>query len=192
MKHSRTHFVLLGLLASFPDPAGFSGYDLRKGIEGSVGHFWGESYGQIYPALKRLATDGFIQEVATASTGKRASQRYIITPSGHQILNEWLAAPFQNDPPRNEFLLKLFFGQIAGPAISLKHVERCQQKNTETLRQLAEMEQLANRQGNANPHQLHWRLTLDLGLALTRAALDWGEKAMRQLEAAANSQPTDS
>ena len=34
-----------------------SGYDIRKLAEGSIGHFWSESYGQIYPTLKRLVRD---------------------------------------------------------------------------------------------------------------------------------------
>jgi len=37
--------VLLGVLAIEP----MSGYDLGLTIRQSVGHFWNESYGQIYP-----------------------------------------------------------------------------------------------------------------------------------------------
>jgi hypothetical protein len=47
-----------------------------------------------------------------------------------------------------------------------------------------------------NPHRPYWMLTLGLGIALTRAALDWGESALAELafiEAAAaeNPQPAD-
>jgi PadR family transcriptional regulator AphA len=31
-----------------------SGYDIRKTVQESIRFFWSESYGQIYPALKRL------------------------------------------------------------------------------------------------------------------------------------------
>src|ERR1035441_9620557 len=55
MTRNRTAYVLLGLLSIEPNQ---SGYDLRKAIESSVGYFWGESYGQIYPTLKRLAAGG--------------------------------------------------------------------------------------------------------------------------------------
>ena len=46
--------VLLGLLTIEP----MSGYDLGQTIRASVGHFWNESYGQIYPNLKKLAAAG--------------------------------------------------------------------------------------------------------------------------------------
>ena len=41
--------ILLGLLAIEP----MSGYDLGVTIRASVGHIWNESYGQIYPNLKK-------------------------------------------------------------------------------------------------------------------------------------------
>ena len=34
-----------------------SGYDLGQSIRASIGFFWNESYGQIYPNLKNLAVD---------------------------------------------------------------------------------------------------------------------------------------
>ena len=50
-RSSSSKEVLLGLLAIQP----MSGYDLGQNIRTSVGHFWNESYGQIYPNLKALA-----------------------------------------------------------------------------------------------------------------------------------------
>ena len=65
-----TSYVILGGLSVEPN---LSGYDMRKGIQNSIGYFWGESYGQIYPALKRLASEG------------------LIAPSSS--VNEWAQAP---------------------------------------------------------------------------------------------------
>jgi hypothetical protein len=58
------------------------------------------------------------------------------------------------------------------------------------LATMLELESFANQQTPQNPHQPYWMLTLSLGIALTRAALDWGESALATLspsEAAANS-----
>jgi PadR family transcriptional regulator AphA len=33
-----------------------SGYDLGQTIRESIGHFWNESYGQIYPNLRETST----------------------------------------------------------------------------------------------------------------------------------------
>src|ERR1039457_3376514 len=119
MKRNQTAYVILGLLSIEPDQ---SGYDIHKTVEGSVGHFWGESYGQIYPALKRLAAEGLIVGNTSPKGAKKRRQEYSITEAGRACLREWLALPFQNDPPRNEFLLKLFFGAEAAPAVAIAHV----------------------------------------------------------------------
>ena len=42
-----------------------TGYGLRQAIAGSVGHFWQESFGQLYPTLRRLAQEGLVEARAT-------------------------------------------------------------------------------------------------------------------------------
>lgn len=88
---------------------------------------------------------------------------------------------FQNDPPRNEFLLKLFFGREAGPGVSIGHIRALQEKNRRMLTTLSELDAFARAQGPKNPHLPFWMLTLSLGIALTRAALEWGESALATL-----------
>jgi|ERR1039457_1826910 DNA-binding PadR family transcriptional regulator len=193
MKRDRTSYVILGLLSIEPNK---SGYDLRKAVENSVGYFWGESYGQIYPALKRLSAEGLIAPSESASGGKRRRQEYLLTEDGRACLREWLALPFQNDPPRNEFLLKLFFGREAAPGIAVGHIRELQDKNRRMLTSLLELETLARTQGSQNPHLTYWMLTLNLGIALTRTALEWGESALATLSStgeltAFNLQPAD-
>src|ERR1700733_2055620 len=57
--------VLLGLLTI----ESMSGYDLGLTIRSSVGHFWNESYGQIYPNLKKLAAEGFVSSRSERQSG---------------------------------------------------------------------------------------------------------------------------
>jgi DNA-binding PadR family transcriptional regulator len=180
MQRNRTAYVILGLLSIEPNK---SGYDIRKAVESSVGNFWSESYGQIYPALKKLAAEGLIEPSHSTSGTRKRRQEYALTESGSACLREWLALPFQNDPPRNEFLLKLFFGHEAASGVSMGHVGELQQKNRRMLATLLEIEAYAQRQQSQNPNKPYWMLTLSLGIALTRAALDWGESALAQLAA---------
>jgi PadR family transcriptional regulator AphA len=112
MKNSRTAYVLLGGLSI---QSNLSGYELHKAIEENFGSFWGESYGQIYPTLKQLVAEGLIEICKPAAAPKKRRQTYALTDAGRICLREWLARPFQNDPPRNEFMLKLFFGHEAAP-----------------------------------------------------------------------------
>ena len=74
--------VLLGLLTIQP----MSGYDLGQVIRASVGHFWRESYGQIYPNLKRLAAEGLVSAKTERQKGKPDRRIYSITGKGREQL----------------------------------------------------------------------------------------------------------
>jgi DNA-binding PadR family transcriptional regulator len=128
MKNSRTAYVILGMLSIEPNK---SGYDIRKAIESSVGYFWRESYGQIYPALKRLTAEGLIRsdQPNKRDSAARHRQKYSLTAAGRAEFQRWLALPFHNDPPRNEFLLKLFFGREADPGVTAAHVRALNDRN---------------------------------------------------------------
>jgi DNA-binding PadR family transcriptional regulator len=180
MKNSRTAYVLLGGLSI---QSNLSGYELHQAIKENFGSFWGESYGQIYPTLKRLVAEGLIEPSKPESTPRKRRQTYALTDAGRVCLREWLAQPFQNDPPRNEFMLKLFFGHEAAPGVSLAHVRELQQRNRRMLATLEGIEEMARASGSLDPNLPYWMLTLGLGLALTRAAIAWGESALAELAA---------
>ena len=98
MKRNQTAYVILGLLSIEPNQ---SGYDIHKTVEGSVGYFWGESYGQIYPTIKRLAAEGLIEPSKATSSARPQRRQYCLTDAGRARLQEWLAVPYRDDPPRN-------------------------------------------------------------------------------------------
>lgn len=185
-KVSQTGYVILGALSI---QSNLSGYDLRKGVQQSVGFFWGESYGQIYPSLKRLTAAKLIEPVKTKTAGRKR-QEYAITEAGRTELRRWLALPFHNDPPRNEFLLKLFFGQQAAPGVALAHVRDVQERNRRMLETLEKIEASVPKDGPPNPSMPYWLLTLSLGKALTVAALEWGEGAIKMLAAQETAEKT--
>src|ERR1700733_7892079 len=119
-RSSSSSEVLLGLLPIQP----MSGYDLGQTIRASIGHFWNESYGQIYPNLKKLQAEGLVTSKTERQKGKPDRHIYAITPKGRERLAQWLAVPPQPEVPRNEMLLKLFFGAQVAPAISIGYLER--------------------------------------------------------------------
>jgi DNA-binding PadR family transcriptional regulator len=84
--------VLLGLLTVEP----MSGYDLGQSIRASIGFFWNESYGQIYPNLKKLAAAGLVAAKTEKQKGKPDRQVYSITPSGREHLKNGL--PWSRSP----------------------------------------------------------------------------------------------
>ena len=178
MQRSQTAFVILGILAIHDDQ---SGYEIRKTIKQSVGFFWGESFGQIYPSLKRLAADDLIAPSKSASQARSRRQEYSITPAGRSVLQEWLAVPYRDDPPRDEFLLKLFFGVEAAPEVSVAHIRKFQEKNRNMLATLLQLEPLARAHSSHQRGFPFWMLTLRYGEAHLRASLEWSEAALAML-----------
>ena len=180
MKQNQTNYVILGILAIHPHQ---SGYEIRKTIQQSVGFFWGESYGQIYPTLKRLVAEGLIVPSSSGASSRANRQEYSITPAGHARLQQWLTVPYRDDPPRDEFLLKLFFGHDAAPGVTIAHIRQFQNKLRSTLATLEELEPVARAHNSQNPGFPYWMLTLSFGLAQLRSALAWSESAMEMLSA---------
>ena len=118
-KTSTPEYAVLGMLAGEPG----SGYDLKKRIEGSIAHFWQESYGQIYPMLKRMAAQGLVKARIERTNGKPDRQVYSLTQSGRAELEAWMGQPPAVPSPRNELLLKLFFGARGKTEDMVRHVE---------------------------------------------------------------------
>src|SRR5277367_6833605 len=110
-ENGTTANALLGLLSIKP----MSGYDVRQLIPESIGHFWRESYGQIYPALKRLAAAGLVTRRTERQKGRPDRNVYSLTAAGRKQLRDWLGTPAAQAVPRDELLLKLFFGAHAKP-----------------------------------------------------------------------------
>ena len=104
---STTPFALLGMLSIRP----MSGYDIKKLIENSISYFWTESYGQIYPILKKLVTEKLVTRTTKKQSGKPDRHVYALTSAGRRVLRDWLARSPAPKVDRNELLLKLFFGE---------------------------------------------------------------------------------
>ena len=148
--------ALLGMLRLCP----MSGYDLKQRIEGPIGNFWSESYGQIYPTLKAMATDGL---VASVEEGKAGCTVYTLTNAGREHLREWLSVAPRRSVPRHESLLKLFFGQFAPAETMRAYIEAERARFAGDLDRYAPIGQGidANVHG---PKRFFYRMTLDYGM----------------------------
>lgn len=93
-----TKHVLLGLLDIKP----MSGYDIRNNLRISLDSLWTASYGQIYPALHKLAAEGLVEAV-NEPTGSRERIVYHLTDAGRQQFRDWLNQPVEYLPTRDPF-----------------------------------------------------------------------------------------
>lgn len=83
-----------------------TGYEIKKeSVEGDYRYFIDASFGSIYPALARLAGEGFVTVRDEVHPGRPARKVYSITPSGRCALLEALSESPGPDIFRARFLL---------------------------------------------------------------------------------------
>ena len=116
---SPTARVILGLLAWQPR----TGYEIKQVTDQSTRFFWGASYGQIYPELRRLEADGLV-ESREEPRGRVPRRVYSLTEAGRDALDAWLEEPEETYEVRDEGLLKLFFGDLMSAEQRLDLVRR--------------------------------------------------------------------
>jgi DNA-binding PadR family transcriptional regulator len=169
--------ALLGLLSIEP----MSGYDLGQNIRASVGHIWSESYGQIYPNLKKLAAAGYVSVKEEKQKGKLSRHIYSIAQKGREQLIAWLCIPPQSEIPRNEMLLKLFFGSQVPAAVLIAYVERMVGEHRALLEKFTRIEREEIAAQRHRPEAPFWRMTVRYGQLEMEAHLRWAEETLATL-----------
>lgn len=173
-RRSQTEIAVLGALSVEP----MTGYAVREAIREVLGHFWSESFGQIYPALSELEREG---HVARRGARRRGASTFEITATGLERLRQLLGQPIQSTPPRNGLMLRLFFGRHLG-------VEACRslvlESRAEAARRLAEYGAITG-EIEADPDNSedrpYWLLTVAAGRHSARAAIAWADEALSVL-----------
>ena len=178
VRNESTTPALLGLLSIEP----MSGYDMRTQLKISMGYFWSESWGQIYPTLKRLVAEGLIQSVAVPATGKRERQVYELTAKGHAHLKQWLGLPPRAQQPRDEFLLKLFFGGSAPEGAIGEHIRVHRAEQERALVTYQTFHDYVQTERTDYADHKYWLLMLKRGMALRRADIAWCDDALAALD----------
>src|SRR5579859_2309484 len=167
---SATGRVILGMIAF----GRRTGYDIKTFVDRTTRYFWAASYGQIYPELKRLEDQGLVRGRPEPSGG-RARTVFELTEAGRSALDAWLASdPEPSYELRDEGMLKLFFSD-ALPARRIENIRTMRAVHERKLATLQAIEPIAA-EGPLGP-----RLTLELGIACTRAAIEWCEATERRL-----------
>ena len=176
---NRTRYAVLGALNQCP----MSGYDVKRGLETIIGHFWHESLGQIYPILRQLVAEGLATVDTETRPGRPQRHIYTVTPQGTAELNRWLAEPVdQHQRPRHELLLKLFFGAGISRDVTLGLVDRHREEAEALLATYAEIEtSLRDDSVPEDPARPFWLATLRYGQLQAEAALRWCDETAELL-----------
>jgi DNA-binding PadR family transcriptional regulator len=170
-------FALLGMLSMCPG----SGYDIKKLVQASIGYFWSESYGRIYPLLKQLAKEGLIQPERQRGRSARARQSYAITNKGMEVLRQWLEKSPRVEPNRSELLLKLFFSGLVPAEVSSAHILERKQVEEHNLASYDKVEESLRKNHAQSSALRYWLATVSYGRHRSRAIVAWCNEVLENL-----------
>ncbi|SFA76833.1 MULTISPECIES: PadR family transcriptional regulator [unclassified Bacillus (in: firmicutes)] len=95
--------AILAVISSMPS----SGYDIKNEFEHKAASlYWGMSYGSIYPKLKKLEEEGFIQAFENEISGRKKTL-YELTAKGWSELENWLNATPAYPARKDELFMKM-------------------------------------------------------------------------------------
>jgi len=172
-----SRYAVLGMLSMSLK----TGYAMKKHVEANLGHYWSESYGQIYPILRQLVDEGLATCTEERRKGKPMRNLYAITSSGRKELREWLAMPPEPQPQRSELLLKLSLGSRVSIETREQLIRDYRQQCEHDLAYLDDIESTLC--GPPKPHrdQPYWLMTLRHGRAVREAELAWCGETLAHL-----------
>jgi PadR family transcriptional regulator, regulatory protein AphA len=177
-----TDYVVLGLLSESP----LTGYQIKQLIDWRFRFFWSESYGQIYPTLKSLNTNGFIEEVSSAAPRNRSQKAYSITPAGMEELRRWLRQPVVRESVRLEILLKMYFSHLVDADAMISHLLEFREKHEKELAVMHMVEKELRSIIDKDPNHAHILRVVDLGQKINEAYVQWSRETIKFLESEKN------
>jgi PadR family transcriptional regulator AphA len=172
--------AIMGFLAEEPR----SGYELKtRCFEEQAGAFWTADQAQIYRTLERLQASRMVTFTRKRQSGKPDRKIYRLTSAGASALTAWLASPSPLTPPRDHFLLQVFFsaqltdGEIVASLLARRDAHQSR---------LGVLRQEIVAQGDSVRARQRVRLLRDAAfdgaIARERATVDWLDDTIEAIE----------
>ncbi|WPC44512.1 PadR family transcriptional regulator [Clostridium sp. JS66] len=177
-KINKTKYALLGVLTL----SSGSGYDIKKFCDSSIGHFWHENYGHIYPVLKKMEEEGLITKEVQQTEGRPSKNIYSITEEGKKELEEWLMLPVEQEPARSELLLKIFCSKDIPVKNVIEKVRKIKEECEEELQVYSKIKKLLSSNKINKKNSILWISTVNFGMHDCEAKLKWCEETLEALE----------
>ncbi len=172
---TQTELAVLGGLSVMP----MTGYALRAAIKEVLGHFWSESFGQIYPTLGALTAQRLVER---REGGRPGAYVFSLTDAGRARLRELLAGPPQSAPPRSGVRRRLFFGKPLGMEGCRALLLDAKADAEARLHMFAGLRQEVAHDEDVANDRTFILLTISAGEHSARAALAWAEESLAVLD----------
>lgn len=177
-KKSASQYALLGLLSWEP----MSGYDIKKHFDTFLKFLWSESYGHIYPTLKRLLGKGLVTKHVERQAGKPDRLVYTITRAGRKEFYAWYQQPVPPPRIRSELLLRLYFGENIPMSVHIEMVKTLYHGLIQVKPLFAASEKTFKENSTKSERDFLAYLTFLQGYHLFKCRLKWCQEALEIIE----------
>ena len=170
-------YVILGIVRTHQS---LTGKAISQQFETEIGEFWKASHSQIYPELKRMITDKWLEQ--TTDPNNLKEKYYPLTPLGEETLSAWLLAPVLEAPTQKDlFSLKMFFIRSADDSRVRSLLEEEKELLDKQLAHLNKRLELLFPSQEEITQQYGHYLILSRAIARVRSQLDWIEDTLAHL-----------
>ncbi len=160
-------FIILGMLLE----KSLTGYNLKKLIEDGIGIFYKASYGSLYPALKKLSSQGLVT-ITEQPHGNRRRIFYHITEEGRNDFYKWLSEPIDIYEGTNSHLSRVYFFDKLPLEIREQKLMEYEINNKNYLQKLESLEKEFDKMENKDC--FYYKLsTLYYGICVTQKTIQW-------------------
>jgi PadR family transcriptional regulator, regulatory protein AphA len=179
-KINKTKYALLGILSNISG----SGYDIKKMCDSSIGHFWNENFGHIYPVLQKMEEEELITKEVKKTEGRPVKNVFSITEKGKKELEKWLMLPIEKEPTRSELLLKIFLSKDIPTKNIMEIMQKEKEEAKKNIQKYLEIETFLN-SGNFQVEKKNlvlWLSTIRFGKHAEETKIMWCEETLENLE----------
>ena len=170
-------YVLLGMLNQLPR----SGYDVRMEMETAPVDHFSSSPGSIYPALKLLKKNGFIDSEVVHRSRLKPREVFHATEKGKKALRAWLRKRLAVSDLRDnlpELMLRFrFMEDTASSEETLRFLADFRRK-AKTYASILNAQTRAQAEGSP-----HIALSLQREVSMVKMHIDWAAQAIETFEA---------
>jgi PadR family transcriptional regulator AphA len=175
--------AILGFLSERPR----SGYDLKtRCFDTAVRGLWTADQAQIYRTLERLQSAKLVTAARKRQSGRPDRKVYSLTDLGKQTLSAWIATRLPPAPPREPFLLQLYFAAQSTDSDLASHFASRRDAHQARLDELRADAARAAQDPSVSARQAALRDAAFSGaIATERAVIDWIDDCLEGLKAGA-------
>ncbi len=162
-----------------------SGYDLAKCFtdrgKSPVSCFWQASQQQIYRELNRLEKEGWVEVDLIIQEGRPNKKIYHVTPTGLEMLKEWMLEPTEPTAIREDLGIKLLAASLVDRNIIVQEIQRRQRIHTTFLNLYYDLKAGYQAQDSLSPFHQFSYIMLQRGIRYESEWIAWCDEALVML-----------